>query len=97
MKMVLVDVQSDTYNRLTQVFPFEFVLDQNTTDFSVFPINVVWPFDGKSFRVVGQGINDAKYDMDTPTVFAWTLLIIIFSLLLEWTVNLLTRRWKRNA
>ncbi len=48
-------------------------------------------------RSIGQGINDAKYDMDTPTVFAWTLLIIIFSLLLEWTVSLLTRRWKRNA
>ena len=32
---------------------------------------------------IGQGINDAKYGMDTPTVFAWTLIIIIFSVILE--------------
>ena len=32
---------------------------------------------------IGQGINDAKYNMETPTVFAWTLVIIFFSILLE--------------
>lgn len=32
---------------------------------------------------IGQGINDAKYNMDTPTVFAWTLVIIVFSIILE--------------
>ena len=34
-------------------------------------------------RSIGQGINDAKYNMDSPTVFAWTIVIIIFSIVLE--------------
>ena len=34
-------------------------------------------------RSIGQGINDAKYYMDSPTVFAWTIVIIIFSIVLE--------------
>ena len=45
-------------------------------------------------RSIGQGINDAKYNMDTPTVFAWTLLIILFSILLELGTKKLLRRFK---
>lgn len=41
---------------------------------------------------IGQGINDAKYNMDTPTVFAWTAVIIIFSILLEKLTKKLLRR-----
>lgn len=47
-------------------------------------------------RSIGQGINDAKYNMDTPTVFAWTVVIILFSILLEWVVKKLIGR-KENA
>ena len=45
-------------------------------------------------KSIGQGINDAKYNMDTPTVFAWTLLIILFSILLELSTKKLLRRFK---
>ena len=45
-------------------------------------------------KSIGQGINDAKYNMDTPTVFAWTLLIILFSILLEFGTKKLLRRFK---
>ena len=45
-------------------------------------------------KSIGQGINDAKYNMDTPTVFAWTLLIILFSILLELGTKKLLRRFK---
>ena len=45
-------------------------------------------------KSIGQGINDAKYNMDTPTVFAWTLLIILFSILLEFATKKLLRRFK---
>lgn len=46
---------------------------------------------------IGQAINDAKYDNDSPTVFAWTIVVIIFSLLLEWSVGKITRRWSDNV
>ena len=45
-------------------------------------------------KSIGQGINDAKYNMDTSTVFAWTLLIILFSILLEFGTKKLLRRFK---
>ena len=32
---------------------------------------------------IGQGINDAKYNLNTPQVFAWTIVIIAFSIVLE--------------
>ena len=32
---------------------------------------------------IGQQINDAKYFYETPTVFAWTFVIIVMSILLE--------------
>ena len=46
-------------------------------------------------RSIGQGINDAKYNLDTPTVFAWTLVIITFSIILEKCTRALVRRWSR--
>lgn len=44
---------------------------------------------------IGQGINDAKYNMDTPTVFAWTLIIIVFSIVLENCAKHLLRGGKK--
>ena len=46
---------------------------------------------------IGQGINDAKYNMDTSTVFAWTLVVIIFSILLEAITKVLLRRHKNGS
>ncbi len=43
---------------------------------------------------IGQGINDAKYNMETPTVFAWTLVIILFSIVLERLTKYLLWRFK---
>ena len=43
-------------------------------------------------RSIGQGINDAKYNLDTPTVFAWTLVIILLSVALEKGASMLLRR-----
>ena len=45
-------------------------------------------------KSIGQGINDAKYSMDTATVFAWTVVIIIFSLCLEIITKKILRRIK---
>lgn len=42
---------------------------------------------------IGQGINDAKYNMETPTVFAWTAVIIVLSILLEKSARALMRRY----
>lgn len=44
---------------------------------------------------IGQGINDAKFDMDTARVFAWTVIIIIFSIMLEKTTKVLLGRIKK--
>lgn len=41
---------------------------------------------------IGQAINDAKYNFDSPRVFAWTLVIIIFSICLEKTAKFLLTR-----
>ncbi len=43
---------------------------------------------------IGQNINDAKTALLTPTVFAWTLVIILFSILLEIIARRLLRRVK---
>ena len=43
---------------------------------------------------IGQGINDAKYNLDTPTVFAWTVVIIVLSIVLEKTTKYLLGRCK---
>ena len=41
---------------------------------------------------IGQFMNDAKYNFDTATVFAWTLIIIALSILLERLTRYLLRR-----
>jgi NitT/TauT family transport system permease protein len=41
---------------------------------------------------IGASISDGKYFLDTPLVFAWTLIVVIFSLLLEALTKLLLRR-----
>ncbi len=46
---------------------------------------------------IGQGINDAKYNMDTATVFAWTLIIIFFSIILESATRFILRRSKNGS
>lgn len=43
---------------------------------------------------IGAYINDALYD--TPTVFAWTLIVIMFSILLEMLTKRLLRRVKAD-
>jgi NitT/TauT family transport system permease protein len=43
---------------------------------------------------IGQGINDAKYNLDSPTVFAWTMVIILFSVILENLSKWLLKRLK---
>ena len=44
---------------------------------------------------IGQYINDAKSGYDSPTVFAWTVVIIIFSILFEALTKSLLRRCKK--
>ena len=44
---------------------------------------------------IGQGINDAKYNLDTPSVFAWTVVIVVLSIILEKGTTYLLRRCKR--
>lgn len=43
---------------------------------------------------IGQYINDAKYGFDTATVFAWTLIVITLSIVLENITKYLLRRVK---
>ena len=43
---------------------------------------------------IGQLINDAKFNIETPTVFALTVVIIVFSILLERLVKFLLGRVK---
>ena len=42
---------------------------------------------------IGQQINDAKYYLETPLVFAWTIVIITFSICLERLMKYLLGRW----
>lgn len=44
---------------------------------------------------IGQYINDSKYNFDSPSVFAWTLIVIIFSLLLERLTKYLLARYQK--
>lgn len=48
-------------------------------------------------RSIGQGINDAKYEMNTAKVFAWTVVIITFSILLERVTKRILGRAKKCA
>ena len=44
---------------------------------------------------IGQAINDAKYEFDMPAVFAWSVVIITFSILFEFGLKkLLSGRFK---
>ena len=43
---------------------------------------------------IGQLINDGKYNLDTPAVFAWTLIVVVFSILFEAITKMLLRRIK---
>ena len=45
-------------------------------------------------KSICQGINDAKNNMDTPTVFAWTIVIVAFSIFLESITKRMLRRIK---
>lgn len=44
---------------------------------------------------IGQNINDAKFYFDTPTVFAWTLIVILLSIALERITGYAARRIKK--
>ena len=46
---------------------------------------------------IGQQINDGKFYFNTPAVYAWTLIVIILSLLLEKGTAVLLERIKVNA
>ncbi len=43
---------------------------------------------------IGYMINNAKTDFDTPRVFAWTIVIIFMSIILEFATKILMRRVK---
>ena len=43
---------------------------------------------------IGQLINDGKYNLDTPSVFAWTLIVIVFSIIFEAITKTLLGRVK---
>ena len=45
---------------------------------------------------IGQKINDAKYFMDTPRVFAWTVIVIVFSIILERMTKSIFVRFKNE-
>lgn len=48
-------------------------------------------------KSVGSYINDAKSNFDTDEVFAWTMIVVVFSVLIEHLTKLLLRRIQRNA
>ena len=41
---------------------------------------------------IGYMINNAKTNFDTPRVFAWTIVIIVMSILLEFLTKIMMRR-----
>ena len=44
---------------------------------------------------IGSMINDAKYNFETPKVFALTIVVVIMSILLEALTKFLIRRYKK--
>lgn len=44
---------------------------------------------------IGQYINDAKYEFDSPKVFAWTLTVTLLSIAFEKIATCLLRRYKK--
>lgn len=45
-------------------------------------------------KSIGQNISDAKYNYDTPAVFAWSIIVILMSIALEKGAKHLIRRWR---
>jgi len=43
---------------------------------------------------IGHAINDSKMEFDSPTVFAWTLVVILLSIVLERLTKIILRRIK---
>lgn len=48
-------------------------------------------------KSIGQSISDAKYDSNSPAVFAWSIIIIVLSVVLEFFTRKLLRRYASNA
>ena len=44
---------------------------------------------------IGHGINGAKQEFNSPEVFAWTLIIVLFSIALEWVLKKLLKRYDK--
>jgi NitT/TauT family transport system permease protein len=43
---------------------------------------------------IGKNIYDAKGELDTPSVFAWTLAVVLISIAFEFAIKTLLRRFK---
>lgn len=48
-------------------------------------------------RAIGSELHSAKAYIDTPTLFAWTLVVILLSLLFETVFAKLIRKWVRST
>lgn len=48
-------------------------------------------------RAIGTELHSAKAYIDTPTLFAWTLVVILLSLLFETVFAKLIRKWVRST
>lgn len=48
-------------------------------------------------RAIGTELHSAKVYIDTPTLFAWTLVVILLSLLFETVFAKLIRKWVRRT
>lgn len=46
---------------------------------------------------IGKEIYDSKFILDGPTMFAWTLVVVILSVCIEKIIKLITERIKRNG
>ncbi len=46
---------------------------------------------------IGQKISDARYNLLTAEVFAWTLIVVLFSILLEWLTRLLLKKFRKRG
>lgn len=51
---------------------------------------------GYTKNSIGQHINDSNYFYDTPGVFAWTLVVILMSILLELLTRFILKRCKNE-
>lgn len=46
---------------------------------------------------IGSRVYYSKITLDSPALFAWTLVVILLSFLLEWVISVLFRRLERGA